>query len=245
MNGSIIITGASGSVGREVVKGLAVKGIPVIMACRNLEKGNVVMQEILAAVPDADLRLEKLDISSSESIAGFVKRIEDVEIAGLFNNAGAIFRDFGVTPEGKERTFAVNYLGPVMLTEMLLPRLKSGCAVVNMVSLTTKLSTLCESDLQPSKKDFGQLKTYGKAKLALLRYSKELAMKRPDLCVNVADPGIVNSNMISMGRWFDQLADLLFRPFCKSPRKGAIPAINALTSDARLRYYKGNGYTKM
>ncbi|MGM9766165.1 MAG: SDR family NAD(P)-dependent oxidoreductase [Candidatus Cryptobacteroides sp.] len=246
INGSwFIVTGASGSIGREVVKGLAGRGIGIIMACRNLSKGEAVMKSVLADVPDARLRLEMLDLSSSESIHSFVKRIANDNISGIFNNAGAIFRDFGLTPEGRERTFAVNYYGPVELTEALLPMLKPGSSIVNMVSVTARISSLSDADFIPEKKRFGQLKTYGKAKLALLRYSRELAGRRPDLHVNVADPGVVNSNMISMGRWFDPLADVLFRPFCKSPAKGAVPAINAILYEGSLRYFSGTSSRPM
>ena len=244
-DGWFIVTGASGSIGREVVKGLALRGVNVIMACRNLSKGGAVMQSVLADVPEASLRLEMLDLSSSDSIRNFSERIANDNISGIFNNAGAIFRDFAVTPEGRERTFAVNYFGPVELTEALLPMLKPGCSVVNMVSVTARISSLSDADFIPDRKRFGQLKTYGKAKLALLRYSRELAARRPDLHVNVADPGVVNSNMISMGRWFDPIADAIFRPFCKSPEKGAIPALNAIFHNGSLRYFSGNSSRKM
>ena len=70
---------------------------------------------------------------------------------------------------------------------------------------------------------------------------RDRAAGHPDLIVNATDPGIVNSNMITMGRWFDPLADMIFRPFCKSPAKGAIPAINAITSGLSGRYFLGNG----
>lgn len=241
----VIVTGANGSIGREVVKALTKRNIGVVLACRNKDKGQAAIEDVLKEVPQAALRLGILDISSSDSIRSFVEDLENLDIQCIFNNAGAIFKDFKLTPEGRERTFAVNYFGPVLLTEMLLPRLSPGASVVNMVSVTAKFSRLRPSDYQPNRKNFGQLRTYGKAKLALLEYTKELAARRPDLHVNVADPGVVNSGMISMGRWFDPLADLLFRPFCKSPAKGAIPAINAILSDSRLRYYYGNNSKEM
>ena len=135
----------------------------------------------------------------------------------------------------------MNYYGPKELTEAILPRLGFRGVVVNTISVTAFLSHLSDADFQPDPKRFGQLRTYGKAKLALLRYTRELAAGHPDLIVNATDPGIVNSNMIAMGRWFDPLADVIFRPFCKSPAKGAIPAINAITSGLSGRYFLGNG----
>ncbi|MGM9741106.1 MAG: SDR family NAD(P)-dependent oxidoreductase [Candidatus Cryptobacteroides sp.] len=240
-SGWFIVTGASGSVGCEVVKGLAGRGYSVILACRSLERGRKAMADVLKEVPAARLRVELLDVSSPVSINDFVSRVSDLEIAGILNNAGAIFRDYALTPEGRERTFAVNYFGPKELTEALLPLLRPGSIVVNTISITAFISRLCDADLQPDASRFGQLRTYGKAKLALLRYTRELAEKRPDLIVNATDPGVVNSNMITMGRWFDPIADVIFRPFCKSPAKGAIPAINAITSGLSGRYFSGNG----
>ena len=239
-SGWFIVTGASGSIGCEVVKGLAAKGYSVILACRNMDRGRRAADQVLNEVPDAKLRIEALDVSSPDSIRNFVSGLGDLEISGLLNNAGSIFRDYALTPDGRERTFAVNYFGPMELAEALLPHLGPGGIIVNTISVTAFVSRLCEADFHPDAKRFGQLRTYGKAKLALLRYTRELAERRPDLIVNATDPGVVNSNMITMGRWFDPIADVIFRPFCKSPAKGAIPAVNAITSGLSGRYFHGN-----
>lgn len=50
------------------------------------------------------------------------------------------------------------------------------------------------------------------------------------ISVNAADPGIVDSDMITMHSWVDPLANLFFRPFISSPRKGAIGAIYAASA---------------
>ena len=232
-SGWFIVTGANGSIGSEVVKGLAARGYSVIMACRNAEKGRAAAAKVLDEYPDANLRVSVLDVTSGESISG------------ILNNAGAKFPEFGLTAEGVERTFAINYFGPKALTEALLPHLESGSAVVNTISLTAFLSRLSEKDFRPDRSRFGQLRTYGKSKLAMLQYTRELAVRRPDLRINATDPGIVDSNMITMGRWFDPLADLLFRPICKTPSQGAIPAINAITSPATARYFSGRGSRRL
>ena len=207
------------------------------------------------------MRVSVLDVTSGESIRAFVSGLEGERISGILNNAGAKFPEFGLTAEGVERTFAINYFGPKALTEALLPHLESGSAVVNTISLTAFLSRLSEmgdfsttvfkifsvssGDFRPDRSSFGQLRTYGKSKLAMLQYTRELAARRPDLRINATDPGIVDSNMITMGRWFDPLADLLFRPICKTPSQGAIPAINAITSPATARYFSGRGSRRL
>ena len=113
--------------------------------------------------------------------------------------------------------------------------------LVNTVSLTCRYVRIDETSLQPGAQDFSQLGTYARSKLSLLHFSLELARRHPQLRVNLADPGIVNSGIITMGRWFDPLADVLFRPFIKSPEQGAVPSLSALASPERLRYFAGSG----
>ena len=240
MKNSIVITGASGSMGSEAVRAMAEKGWPVIMACRNLEKGEAVRQTILRELPQAELRLQKLDIGSFESVRQFAGSLGEMRLAGLFNCAGVISRSFGISPDGYENTMAVNCVGPMLLTGLLLPQIEDGGHIVNMVSLTSKLAHIDENLFFPcGETHFKRLKVYSRSKLALVLYTLELAEKCPGLHVNMADPGIVDSNMISMGKWFDPLADLLFRPFCKSPASGVAPAVRALEAEVTGKYFVG------
>lgn len=243
---TIIITGASGSMGCAATKALSGEGWRIIMACRNLEKGEAVRRRILEEVPEADLCLKRLDLGSLASVKSFAAEIaEDVTegricLSGLFNNAGTINRDFKISEDGYEQTLAVNFIGPAVLTELLLPHFEDGAHIVSMVSLTCGMTELTEDFTVPRKEDFRQLRTYAKSKLALLLYTLDLSRRTEGrLHVNMADPGIVNSNMISMDRWFDPLADLLFRPFCKSPERGAAPAIRAMLSPESARFFVG------
>ena len=237
----VIVTGASGAMGSAATKALAAQGRSVIMACRNPQKAEAVRSCIISELPDADIEISRLDLGSVRSVRAFAEGLEAEPVAALFNNAGVISRGYSLTADGLENTFAVNYFGPVLLTELLLPQMLPDATVVNMVSLTCRFVTVDEHSLRPGPEDFSRLGTYARSKLALLRFSQELARRNPGLRVNLADPGIVNSNMISIGKWFDPLADVLFRPFCKSPERGVQPALRALASEERNRYFVGKG----
>ena len=239
VNGWTVVTGATGAVGAAVTEALAAQGRPVILACRNAARAEALRADILSRVPQARLEVRLLDLVSPESVRAFAAELGSEPVAALFNNAGVISRDYSLTPEGFENTFCVNYFAPFLLTGLLAERMRPGARVVNMVSLTCRFVRVDEAALRPAEKDFSQLGTYARSKLALLHFSQELARRRPDLRVNVADPGIVNSGMISMGRWFDPLADVLFRPFCKSPGRAAIPPLAALASDRTGYYFVG------
>lgn len=225
--------------GSVAVKACAGKGDRVIMACRNLQKAESVRADIMRSLPSADIEIASLDLSSMKSVRAFADSLSSVRIDALFNNAGIINRHFQTTEDGFENTIATNYLGPFLLTSLLLPRMAPHASVVNMVSLTCRFGRV-DSALLPGKHRFSQLGTYSDTKLALLLFSIALSRRNPGLRVNVSDPGVVNSNMISMGRWFDGLADVLFRPFCKSPESGAAPALRALESVQNLEYFVGN-----
>ena len=226
----IIVTGATGSIGLAAVKSLLSKDMPVIMACRNIKKADSQRDSLIKQFPHSEIDILELDLNSLSSIRMFAENIKNqgFKVDKLLNNAGIICRDFTVNDDGFETTLAVNYLGPLYLSKLMIPLMDDGFNIVNTVSVTRGVSTLDEHFFDLDKKRFSQLGTYGKAKYALFLSSLTLSEKIKNGSVNLTDPGVVDSNMISMHRWFDPLADVLFRPFCKSPEKGAIPAVNAL-----------------
>lgn len=226
----IIVTGATGSIGLAAVKSLLSKDLPVIMACRNIKKADSQRDDLIKQFPHSEIDILELDLNSLASIRAFVEEIKNqgFKVDKLLNNAGIICRDFTVNDDGFETTLAVNYLGPLYLSKLMIPLMDDGFNIVNTVSVTRGISKLDEHFFDLDKKRFSQLGTYGKAKYALFLSSLTLSEKIKNGSVNLTDPGVVDSNMISMHRWFDPLADVLFRPFCKSPEKGAIPAVNAL-----------------
>ena len=239
MSSKVIVTGATGSMGAAAVEALSLKGIPVVMACRNLAKAEAVKAGILSRVPSAELDIRKLDLASQASVREFADGIGAGEAASLFNNAGVISKGYSITDDGFENTFAVNYFGPWLLTQLLLPKLPADARIVNMISLTSRYVPLTEQTLHPEKKDFRQLKTYASAKRALISFSMELSRRHPSLRVNLADPGIVASDMIDLGHWYDPLADAIFKPFCRRPESGVQPALRALESDKCNRCFIG------
>ena len=226
----IIVTGATGSIGLAAVKSLLSKDLPVIMACRNIKKADSQRDSLIKQFPHSEIDVLELDLNSLASIRAFVEEVKNqsFKVDKLLNNAGIICRDFTVNDDGFETTLAVNYLGPLYLSKLMIPLMDGGFNIVNTVSVTRGVSKLDEHFFDLDKKRFSQLGTYGKAKYALFLSSLTLSEKIKNGSVNLTDPGVVDSNMISMHRWFDPLADVLFRPFCKSPEKGAIPAVNAL-----------------
>jgi len=240
MEAKIIVTGATGSMGKAAVRALVSKGESVIGVCRSQKRAELMEASIRSEFPDAKLSIGIADLSSIASVKEFAASLEGQRIKGLFNNAGTLNRDFSLSKDGIEMCVAVNYVAPFILCNRIGAMMEAGGHIVNMISLTCRFAKLDGNFFLDGSKEYSQLGTYAKSKLALMMFTMEFARRHPELIVNVADPGVVNSNMISMGRWFDPLADVLFRPFCKSPENGVAPALRALEAKESGKLYVGD-----
>lgn len=227
----IIVTGATGAIGSAAVKQLRALGHTVIGTSRRAEHEG----------------FRPLDVSSPASIEAFAQGLEadNIRIDGLLNNAGTQLPHYETTPEGFERVTATNYLGTYLLTRRLLPLMNPGAHVVNTVSLSCYVAHLDDDFLHPDPYSYHQIGTYANSKMAVMLFSEELHRRYGEhITVHVTDPGIVNSRILRLGRWFDPVTDILFRPFCKSPKRGAKPAVNALLYTASygnpLFLFRGN-----
>ena len=126
----VIITGANSGIGKAAAHLFAKAGHTVIMACRNLEKGKHVKQEIEEASHNNKIGLMQLDMGSFESIhqfcTAFMDRYERLDIlihnAAYFNH-GSKYR---LSPDNIELTFATNTFGPYLMTELLLDHMKKS-----------------------------------------------------------------------------------------------------------------------
>ncbi|HYX05542.1 MAG TPA: SDR family NAD(P)-dependent oxidoreductase, partial [Bacteroidales bacterium] len=122
----VIITGSTSGLGEEASQVLAGKGAKVIMAVRNIEKGNDVAGKIRNEYPGAEVEVMKLDLSSLNSVKSFagefMKKYDRLDI--LINNAGVMMSPYSKTEDGFEIQMGTNHLGHFALTGHLMPLLK-------------------------------------------------------------------------------------------------------------------------
>ncbi len=223
----ILLTGATGGMGQELARQFAETGYDLILAVRNTERGENLARTLRDS--NTDIRVVKLDLSSPSSVSELCNELADSgeRLDGIINNAGIMNRYYKLSGFGVENTMAVNVLGTAMLTKGLIPLLNPGAHIVFTTSLTRRFYSPRHLHIAVTEKEFSQLGTYGRSKAAISLYACYLQEGHPELVVNCADPGIVDTGMISMHRWYDRLADKLFRPLIRSAHKGAQAAINA------------------
>ncbi len=125
---TVAITGANSGLGRAAAVGAARLGAAVRMLCRDEQRGEAARAEILAAVPAADVRVDRCDLSDLASVRAAADRLraELPALRGLVHNAGVLPAERTETGDGHELTVATHVLGPHLLTEQLRPLLAAA-----------------------------------------------------------------------------------------------------------------------
>ena len=147
--GLYIVTGATGSIGKEIARALVDKGHNVVLACRNTVRANELRNELLDAHGGGEVIVAGVSLDSPDSIHDFANRILALSrpIAAIAHNAGVMCRHRSITAQGHEQSLAVNYLAPVLLTHLLLPAMAEGGCIAFTTSITRKLHSLREEIL--------------------------------------------------------------------------------------------------
>ena len=153
-NKIIIITGSSNGIGKESALDLLNHNAKVIFACRSEER----TMNIINSLPEKIRKnaiFMKLDVSNFTSIINFAQEIKEKfkKIDILMNNAGSMPLKFSWTEDGYDPYFVTNYLGPFLLTTLLLP-------IMNKNSEDSKIINVSSAMHMWPKIEKGEIKNY-------------------------------------------------------------------------------------
>ncbi|XP_044031488.1 retinol dehydrogenase 12 [Siniperca chuatsi] len=242
-----IVTGANVGIGKETAKDLAGRGARVILACRDMAKGEQAARDIMREVNGAKVVARQLDLADTKSICQFAENIYNTEKAlhCLINNAGVAMCPYSITVDGYEMQFGVNHLGHFFLTFLLLDLLKHSAPsrVINLSSAAHAMGKIQFDDLS-GEKDYHPVRAYAQSKLANVLFTRELAKRTEalDVMAYSVDPGIVSTD-ITRHLW-RPLVDLVktFSFLVKTPAEGANTTVYCtVTPESQLHtggYYK-------
>jgi NAD(P)-dependent dehydrogenase (short-subunit alcohol dehydrogenase family) len=242
---TIIVTGGNSGLGYESVKAFAHKGANVVLACRNLEKGEKAKIEILKENPSGKIQVMQLDLANLDSAKAFAEQFkqEYKQLNVLMNNAGIMATPNVKTHDGFEAQLGTNHLGHFALTGHLLPLLKATpkSRVVNVSSLAHKGGKMDFNDLMFEKgRKFTPMRAYGQSKLANLLFAYELQRyfeaNNIDSISVAAHPGGSNTrlaNHFETSR-FMKIISKVARGAMQSAAKGALTQIRA-SIDANVK----------
>ena len=200
----VIITGANSGLGKESAIALAKLGAEIVLAVRDVNKGQSVKNEILNQTPSAVIEVAELDLMDLDSVRKFAATQSTKPIDVLLNNAGIMAVPFEKTKDGFESQMGTNHLGHFFLTELLLDAVSKGTnpRIVNVSSSAHrlgKLKTGDKSEINVSEENYSPWTVYGNSKLANLLFTNELVRRlkiaNSNITVAVAHPGYANTNL--------------------------------------------------
>ncbi len=230
---SFLVTGANTGIGRATTEALAGRGATVYMACRSEAKARLVRDEIAAASGNDDLHLLSLDLADLASVRACA---DDFLTTGaplhvLVNNAGLAGKR-GVTASGFELAFGTNHVGPFLLTDLLLERLRES-APARIVTVSSEGHYRVEGIDYDAIRRVTRTRTafheYCVSKLANVLHSQELARRLEGSGVTTYSlhPGTIASDVWREVPW-------PIRPLLKmrmrSPAEGAHTSLYCATS---------------
>lgn len=205
-NGKVcVITGATSGIGLVAAEALAAKGMRILLIARDRARAEIAKARIARAGPAAtayygDLAL----IADMKRVASEIAAAEP-KIDVLINCAGAAFSPREETPDGLEKTFALNHLSYFVVTNLLLSNLRAAApsGIVNVASDGHHYARLDFADLQ-MRRGYRGFTAYATSKLANILFTRELARRLvgTGIVANAMHPGIVNT------RWGNNVGGL-------------------------------------
>jgi NAD(P)-dependent dehydrogenase (short-subunit alcohol dehydrogenase family) len=236
---TVIITGGNSGIGKAAAVELARAGARVVITARSEERGSAAVADIAGASGSDAVELSLFDLADLASVrtgaADLLDRCPRIDV--LLNNAGLILSERTLSTDGYEATFAINHLGPFLLTDLLRQRLidSAPSRIVTVASTAHNFARrgMVFDDLM-SERSYRQMEVYGRSKLANILFTNELArqLAGTGVTANSLHPGAVATGY---GRDGDTTGFLawgvkIYAPFSLTPAKGARTSVYLCSS---------------
>lgn len=244
----VIVTGSSSGIGFETALALASKEATVIIAVRNLQKGNSAAAKIKTEFPEAKVDVMELDLANLASVRKFSEdfkaKYEKLDL--LINNAGVMVPPYSKTSDGFELQFGTNHIGHFALTGLLIERLHKtvGSRIVNVSSSIHKAGKINFDDLSWEKRKYGPWSAYGASKIANLYFTYEFRRRIGEKpIIAAAHPGLTATDLPR----HSGMADFLYGFLAQKAQMGALPTLYAAVGpDVKSGdYYGPSGFMEM
>lgn len=231
----VLITGATGGIGRVTALELARQGAHVVIVGRDATRTPETAQALARESGNAKVEHLLADLSSMDAVRSLAASLHEryPRIDVLLHNAGAIHDKRSVTVDGYERTFATNHLAPFLLTALVRPLLEKSesARVVTVASEAGRYGSFHFDDVM-CERSYGAYRAYNQSKLANIAFALELAerLRGTRITSNALHPGVVATgfghNTEGWLKWLVKLG----APFILSAERGARTSVYLASS---------------
>ncbi|HEY1557135.1 MAG TPA: SDR family NAD(P)-dependent oxidoreductase [Kofleriaceae bacterium] len=208
MTRCVLVTGSTDGIGRATARELAARGLRVIVHGRSKPKVDAALAALRGEVPGGEVEGVAFDLGTLAGVRRGAQAVLELapELHVLVNNAGIFATERVVTDDGIEASFAVNYLGPFLLTELLAPRLEASAAggvpsrVIDVASIAHTRGRIHLDDLTLANGWTGYA-AYAQSKLANVMHALSLAERRDPgkLVAYSLHPGVIATKLLRQG----------------------------------------------
>ncbi len=248
---TVIVTGSNSGIGFETVRAIALKNAEVILAVRNLSKGNAALNKIKTENKDANVNVLELDLSDLNSVRRFAEIFKEKysKLDLLINNAGVMVPPYSKTKDGFELQFGTNHLGHFALTGLLIDLIinTENSRIVNVSSGAHKAGKINFDDLNWEKRVYKPWRAYGDSKIANLYFTYELKRKlekgNSKTIAVAAHPGWTATNL----QRYSKVSSIFNPLFAQKQSMGALPTLYAAVApDVKTGdYYGPSGWQEL
>ena len=231
----IVLTGGTDGMGYLAARRLAEMNATLFIVGRNPEKTAATVDDLNELTGTARVVGVECDLGSLASVRSGAATLLDQcpRIDVLVNCAGAMVWERTLSPDGYEVTWAVNYLGPHLLTQLLLDRIKESAParIVHLSSSAANSGRIYFDDLQLTRR-WGSLKAYSQAKLATNMATRALSprLEGTGVTVNALHPGFIKTSLVRDANGIGRVFGLLMKVFAGPPEVAAERILTAALS---------------
>jgi len=191
----VVVTGSTDGIGRQVARQLAAAGMRVIVHGRSKPRVDAALESLRGELPGAELEGVSFDLGRLSDVRRGAEQLVKLAPQVLVNNAGIFATERAVTSDGIEMTFAVNHIGPFLLTELLAGTVDR---VVNVASVAHTRGRIHFDDLTLANAWTGYA-AYAQSKLANVMHAMSLAEHHPTITAYSIHPGTVSTKLLRAG----------------------------------------------
>jgi len=245
MNKTVLITGATGTIGKATALEIAKTGAALVLLARNKERLELVRNEISEKTGNDDIDVLTADFSDIRSVKSAVDLIKDKysRLDALINIAAVFKSQRIITADNLEMMFEVNHLAPFILTTRLTDILKAGKPSRIITITAPSVTTINFDDLQ-GEKNFSALNTFGASKMMNLMFTYSLArhLHGTGVTASALHPGLVRSDLTNeMPLFLRNITRLISGRPDKAAKIICNLSVGANYPDTNGRFYKFNG----